>query len=264
MEQEFTLEYFFFDLPLYTKIDMDEKTQAVFLIICNIRSRGGRFDGFNPILKEKTTFLGTTSTSSDFDSEGGYTTVSLQCTRTNGILNYYLLWDKKGGYFMKIGQYPSVADFHISELNKYKKVIPPEKLKEVSKAIGLAANGVGVGSFVYLRRVFEYLIEEAKTNAIADNALEEQAFAKLRMDEKIQALKTHLPEFLVENKQLYSILSVGIHALDENECLLHFDAVKVGIEFILDEKLEIYIKKEKMAAAKAKIAQSHAQIASKK
>jgi hypothetical protein len=264
MEQEFTLEYFLFDLPLYTKIELNEQTTLVFNTICNLGNRGIKINGFNPILKENTTYIGTAVTSTEFDRAGGYATIPLQCTRTEGILHYYILWNKQAKEFMKIGQYPSVADFHLSELNKYKKVLSNDKLKEISKAVGLAANGVGVGSFVYLRRVFEYLIQEAKAEAIQQEGITEEEFLKLRMDEKIQALKDYLPEFLVENKQLYSILSVGIHALEENDCLLHFDAVKIGIELILDEKLQIYLRKEKMAAAKAKIAQSHAQIASKK
>ncbi|WPU98507.1 hypothetical protein SNE26_21010 [Mucilaginibacter sp. cycad4] len=262
MEQQFTLEYFFFDLPIYTQIQLTNHNQPIFHKICNLSNI--KIDGFNPRIKEKTTFNGLTTTTTAFDSNGGFHTIIIQCMRTGFNFYYYLFLDKEAGVFTKVGQYPSIADFHLSELNKYKKVIPNDKLKEVAKAIGLAANGVGVGSFVYLRRVFEYLIEDAKSQAIKDSAIKEDDFVRLRMDEKIQALKDYLPEFLVENKQLYGILSVGIHALEENECLMHFEAVKVGIELILDEKLESHLKKEKMDAAKAKIAQSHAQIASKK
>ena len=34
-------------------------------------------------------------------------------------------------------------------------------MREFTKAIGLAANGVGIGSFVYLRRIFENLVFQA-------------------------------------------------------------------------------------------------------
>ncbi len=152
-------------------------------------------------------------------------------------------------YYMKVGQSPSIADLHISKLKDYDKVLPKDKLKEITKAIGLAANGVGIGSFVYLRRVFEFLIEEAHKAAKSDSDWKEDEYIKNRMTEKIDLLKHHLPNFLVENRSMYSILSLGIHELDENECLMHFDALKVGIEFILDEKVENQLKKEKIEAA---------------
>jgi hypothetical protein len=52
-------------------------------------------------------------------------------------------------------------------------------------------------------------------------------------------LKTHLPELLVSNTAIYAILSKGTHSLSEHECIEYFDTLKVGIELILDEKIEI-------------------------
>jgi len=73
------------------------------------------------------------------------------------------------------------------------------------------------------------------------------------MVEKIELLKEHLPPFLVANKAIYSILSVGIHELDEQECLKHFEALKVGIELILDEKVDVYNKRKKIEEAQSRI-----------
>lgn len=58
------------------------------------------------------------------------------------------------------------------------------------------------------------------------------------MDEKIVLLRDYLPIFLVENSSIYSILSKGIHSLTEDECLEFFEPMKLGIELILDEKIE--------------------------
>lgn len=160
----------------------------------------------------------------------------------------------------KVGQYPSVADFHVSEIKQYSKLLPPEKLKEFSRAIGLAANGVGIGSFVYLRRIFEYLIGQALIKAIDEKATNEGDFQRARMDEKIELLKLYLPQFLVDNKSMYSILSLGIYELDEKSCLVHFDTMRVGIEIILDEKLEELRKQEKILAAKKKLDQLKSEI----
>lgn len=73
------------------------------------------------------------------------------------------------------------------------------------------------------------------------------------MEEKIENLSKYLSEFLVENKKMYSILSKGIHELEEDECLQHFDTLRVGIEIILDETLDELKRKSKIAEAKKKL-----------
>ncbi|KDB51524.1 hypothetical protein X805_29020 [Sphaerotilus natans subsp. natans DSM 6575] len=66
-------------------------------------------------------------------------------------------------------------------------------------------------------------------------------------------LKAHLPTFLVEHPGMYSLLSKGIHELSEDECLKHFATLRLGIELILDERLEARERANKIAAAKAAI-----------
>ena len=66
---------------------------------------------------------------------------------------------------IKIGQYPSIADMTFPELDDYKHVISKQDRKELGTAIGLFANGVGAGSYVYLRRILERLIDQAKVRA---------------------------------------------------------------------------------------------------
>jgi phosphopantetheine adenylyltransferase len=73
------------------------------------------------------------------------------------------------------------------------------------------------------------------------------------MAEKIEILAEYLPNFLVENRSLYSILSIGVHSLDEGECLAHFELVKTSIELILDEKVEKYQKQKKIEEAKQRL-----------
>lgn len=68
-------------------------------------------------------------------------------------------------YMMKIGQYSSVADMTFPELDAYKHVISKEDRKELGTAIGLFASGVGAGSYVYLRRILERLVYQAKETA---------------------------------------------------------------------------------------------------
>ena len=147
----------------------------------------------------------------------------------------------------KVGQLPSLADLHSAGILKYRKALGDERYRELNRAIGLAAHGVGIGSFVYLRRVFESLIEEARR--AAGTAVDEAAYQRARMDEKILLLKAFLPSFLVENRSLYGILSTGIHSLTEAACISHFDTVRAGIEFILDERIEQQEREEKLSLA---------------
>jgi len=129
----------------------------------------------------------------------------------------------------KIGQIPSLSDLNTQSVSKYRKVLGKELSSELVRAIGLASHGVGVGSFVYLRRIFEALIEEARQEAAKEDKWNDKEFQSLHMDKKIIKLKAKLPSFLSEHSKIYSILSKGIHALTEDECLAHFDALKTGI-----------------------------------
>ena len=51
-------------------------------------------------------------------------------------------------------------------------------------------------------------------------------------------------------KNTYGLLSKGIHELDENECLKHFDTLKEIVEILLDQKLDLLKKKKKIDSLK--------------
>lgn len=190
----------------------------------------------------------------------GLVEIEYRCTR-NESHAYHTYYYKAGKFFTKVGQFPSAADFQIPQEQGYRKILDEEQYKEFTRGIGLAAHGVGIGSFVYLRRVFENLIEEAHAKTQAENAeFSHDEYQKARMDEKIEILKDHLPRFLVENKVLYGILSKGIHELTEDECLQYFETVKIGIEQILDEKIIQKEKADKAIKAREAIQKAHGQI----
>lgn len=102
---------------------------------------------------------------------------------------------------------------------------------------------------MYLRRIFEWLIENSRVAACAAPGWSEEEFVRARMEEKITLLRDHLPEFLVSNRGLYGILSVGVHTLTEKECLDAFPAVKLAIELTLDDLLRTHDRDEKLKAA---------------
>jgi hypothetical protein len=179
--------------------------------------------------------------------------VSFACTRNPAHKMYFFVRVGKD-VIAKAGQWPSIADLKTPAIRKYRKVLGEEGFKELSRAVGLHAHGVGIGAFVYLRRIFEDLIEEGHAKAKAALDWDEDAFQRGRMDEKILLLKGELPAFVVQSRGVYSILSAGIHELDEKTCLSLFPAVETAIELMLDEKLAQKERERKTAEASKAIA----------
>jgi hypothetical protein len=142
--------------------------------------------------------------------------------------------------FRKVGQFPSHFELVSQELQRYSKVLDDIDLRELKSAEVCSSHGYHVAAFVYLRRVFERRLEVAHVAARSDSEWDEGSYdkKKLRMDERIEALKDHLPKFLVENRKLYGILSLGAHELSEQQCAEGYQAVRVAITLILDEEIE--------------------------
>jgi len=180
--------------------------------------------------------------------------IEIKCTRDREHRQLFVL-KAVDQTLQKIGQFPSIAELNLFDVKKYSKVLEKKYFRELTKAIGLASHGVGVGSFVYLRRIFEFLIEESHVKLSSEQSWDEEAYKRARMNEKIEILSAELPDFLVENKSMYSILSKGIHELSENDCLKAFPIIKIGIEIILDEKIEKLNKEKKLAEAKKALAE---------
>ena len=171
-------------------------------------------------------------------------------------IDYVVLTDS---YSMKkIGQYPSVADLSFPELKEYRKILSKEDMSELRRAIGLYAQGIGVGSFVYLRRIFERIIESAKNNAVSDGNIDVETYSKSHVDERIKMLKDYLPKMLVDNPVFYSIVSKGIHELSEEECTVFFPVLQEAIFMILRQWEQLRQEKE----AKARLEASMSKIAS--
>ena len=174
-----------------------------------------------------------------------YKRVVFTCTRD--ATHFYIYELKFGDHqLMKYGQYPSVEDISSADIKRFRKVLPNDYFVELKKAGGLFSHGIGIGAFVYLRRIFEKLIfdhyeEFQQANDPVDG------FATLRMDEKIAAIAPILPSTLVKNRAIYAILSKGIHELSEDECKKYFPAVRSAIIAILEQDLA---EKEKAEAEK--------------
>ena len=177
-----------------------------------------------------------------FSSDNRHTLLTYECTKDSGhnITFVIMLTSNK---IIKIGQYPSFADIDKPELKKFKKELGEQYFQELKRASGLNATGVGIGSFVYLRRIIENLVYEAFKEAESEHLLTSEEFNhdskghQRRMDEKIKLLKGFLPQALTDKPAVYGIVSKGIHELTEEECLMYFPVIENGIKLILEEKI---------------------------
>lgn len=238
-------------VPLYEQFQYDNEKENPFFALEQFEET---LDFYCPECGQHSVF---TPRKNNYSTNSHYTnyifSLLFRCSRNNSHHALFLFRAHRG-VLQKIGQTPSLADLALPDLRKYRQVLGDERFKELTRAIGLATHGVGVGAFVYLRRIFESLIEEAHSAASTEDGWDEEVYVKARMDEKIGLLKEHLPEFLVQNRSLYSILSVGVHTLNEAECLASFPAVKLAIELILDDLLEYRERQAKVKAATQSLA----------
>jgi hypothetical protein len=254
----FPVEDWLLNLPLYSPVNLGDKIVEGIQTLLLFE---GTMDAYCPECQQSSTFMALVSEGAERQRREELRTLainrlamvagsprdgrkvwlypefskSIACTRAGHIVHFNFVF--RDGAITKIGQYPSLADMAAGDISQFEKALGRTRLYELNKAIGLAAHGVGIGSYVYLRRVFESLIEEAHTKALGDAAWNEGAYQKGRMKEKVSMLKDHLPEFIIEHPELYSILSLGVHELTEDECMSNFEALKSGILVIAEERM---------------------------
>lgn len=194
---------------------------------------------------------------SDYDNHTRLMVFPFVCAMDeNHRLDFVVLTDNNT--MRKIGQYPSVADLSFSELDEFKKVIDEASRRELRKAIGLHAHGVGVGSYVYLRRIFERILDEAKDHAEQDGDIDLSAYSALKVQDRMKLLRAYLPEMINSNPIFYGIVSKGIHELSEEDCIKYFPVLKEAIFMILRQWNQ---KRQELEAAK-RLSASLSQIAS--
>ena len=264
-EQKMTIEQFVFDFPLYHNVDKvsyDELADSL-----SKENEEILIEGYNCIKDTPSTFYLNKGLGDElvcyFDNQEilhdcgyyefiqehfdktGIKTIRFTCKRYGDEIAILVFHNPEKSILMKVGQHPSVADVHIGKVRQYYKVLEKSYVREFTKAIGLAANGVGVGAFVYLRRIFERLIIDAANIAKDEGNLDVEQFERSRMDEKIKTLRSYLPPFIVDHQSVYGILSKGIHELSEEECLDYFDIMRNSIELILDQRIEMQEKQRK-------------------
>ena len=177
-----------------------------------------------------------------------------KCSRRQCNSNLFFVFQIADGVITKVGQYPSIADLISPAIKKYGAVLSSRLISDWQRALGLRAHGIGAGSYVYLRRIIENMVNKSSLLAIKDNKINQEDYSRSRWPEKIKMLSEYLPTYLVENSKVYSVLSKGVHELSEEECNEFFDVMHTSIEIICEEKLA-KLERDKKAATGAKALQ---------
>jgi hypothetical protein len=237
-EKKISKHEFYFETPLYEVIEHAQFEDNI---------HEGDVDAYSAKNGIDTTYKIYSQPIDSYSSGNFYNfcKITLTCKRKSDDVLRFFVYDNDE-IVVKLGQLPSLADIQFAEISKkYDRFLSEQELKDFKKAIDLAAHGHGAGSFVYLRRIFENLINKAfKTNQTTIKTSRDD-FRKMWMVDKVELLKNYLPSQLFEMKSVYKILSKGVHELSEQECLKYFPALKLSIELILEQKIEIEAKRKK-------------------
>lgn len=163
----------------------------------------------------------------------------------------------------KVGQYPSLADIAFGELSSIDKGLDALDRKELGRALGLYAHDAPLGAFVYLRRVFERMILRAHDAHVAAGFDVVEGFASLPMDRRILAIRDQLPSKVVQNSNVFGVLSKGIHELSDEEGRELFPLVKTVVFQMLGEEERLRLAREQEAATDVEFAKVLARLGQK-
>jgi hypothetical protein len=226
---------------LYATLDVSTELGSSVLSAIRSNSAFG-FDAYCVGCKRETTFRVAPREVAKRGIGGPYAThatpvtlfaVNAVCQRDFKVYTYVFLVEDNT--LTKIGQAPSVADIAFGELRTIDRALERTDRQELGKALGLFAHDSALGAFVYLRRVFERMVDRAhERQASAGHPVE--GFSSLRMDEKVAALKDELPELVVRNSAVFSVLSLGLHELTEEQCAKHFPVIKAVLFQMLEQE----------------------------
>ena len=195
------------------------------------------------------------------------------CRNCEGFLKTYALQverDNDGrdstGSAVKFGEIPSFGPPLPPRLSK----MFGQNRELFRKGWRAEKQGLGIGSFVYYRRVVEnqkdHILEEFRKAAErlgADNELLssiDRAKNETRFTEAIDSVKDAIPDGLKVKghnplKLLHKALSRGVHDLSDQECLEQAQAVRVILNELIENMVRITSEKREIDAALGKLLQ---------
>jgi hypothetical protein len=155
--------------------------------------------------------------------------VCTHCQKFERLFHVKAGKEKQGGWYMKIGQFPA---WQVSGDQNIERLLGGHA-SYYKKGLICESQGYGIGAFSYYRRIVEETIDEL-LDEIADLLLgEELDVYRLALEEtkktivtaeKIELVKDLLPTILRPDGMnplaaLHSVLSEGLHAQSDEDCL---------------------------------------------
>ncbi len=136
---------------------------------------------------------------------------------------------------VKVGQYPDSLFFDKNINTKIVNILPETARKHYNNAIRAYTSNLHIAAFNYLRRVLETIVQSGERQCNIKPSKES------KMKERIALLvgNNALPDILIEPgfNTLYSLLSRGIHELEEEKCREQYPFLKDAIEVVLVHQL---------------------------
>lgn len=199
-----------------------------------------------PICKEKRIFKCVDTEKLGYDLNQGLTVRNKSVLTKNRMLIIYnfsceynhsfkMIMQTLGNKeLIKIGQFPSPMFFSSKINNEVFKILDENEKNYYLLSVKSHNNNLNIASFVYLRRVFESLLEKAIKQSNTN-------FDGMKTKEKIkQLVKEGLLNDLLKNtgyNVLYSLLSDGVHNLSEEQCKEQYELLKSAVEIILEDEI---------------------------
>ena len=252
--------------PLYvplTLLSEDPEAEMRALRIFN-----GKMDLFCPGCKKESTFTALPSAEADkqardsrlaaFDPGrgsggsspryhwGGKFWLGMMCARdARHMIEYHMISrvvendEQKRQTLTKYGQLPSMADFAIGDFSKFEAVLDKVHMREYRQAAVTGAHGYAVAACVYLRRVFDAVLDSTRADVMTAQGMEEwQEYTDADTLGRIRLLGEALPKFLTEVPEVFKLLSHGLHELTEDEAAEELPMLDQAIQIILRERME--------------------------
>lgn len=138
-----------------------------------------------------------------------------------------------------------IEDSNIQQFKKMK-LLNENDMTELNNANKCRKLGMNVASFVYMKRVFENMLQRIYEKHKTEITLKDSSkkFTDLYVKDKIRLLKPYLPMLMSEEAtsdkyiKLYKLLSEGIHKLNEDVCEGLYNIIKELLLMILEKEIQ--------------------------
>jgi len=151
------------------------------------------------------------------------------------IIYYEVFFDENEFVITKIGQNISPYEIGLPEVKKYEKILDEFDIKEDYRKVFIhRIHGDYIAALLYLRRVFEKMINKLIDDSTDSRTLMDVKIKNLKKDNKIN------PDIEELTSSVYALMSKGIHELNNEECNELFKSLNEFVEMQL-----IFVKTEK-------------------